>query len=105
MISMKSLNIFFLLLGLVGCNDFISPDEMVEGIEADERCNNWMEETRKETIRFGMEYTLFNRSCQLNQEKTMVLGYEGNYETGNIRKDKEIRATWRVVKKYHLSKS
>ena len=55
---MKDLKVCFLLLGLFGCNEFISPDEMAEGVEADERCNNWKEETRKETIRFGMEYTL-----------------------------------------------
>ena len=102
---MKDLKVCFLLLGLFGCNEFISPDEMAEGVEADERCNNWMEETRKETIRFGMEYTLFNRTCQLNQEETMVLGYEGDYETGNSRQDKEIRATWKVVKTFQLSKS
>ena len=33
----------------------MSPDNMAEGVEAEERCNNWQEETRKETIRFGMD--------------------------------------------------
>jgi hypothetical protein len=35
-------------LGLVACNDFMSPDNMAEGVEAEERCNNWQEATRKE---------------------------------------------------------
>jgi hypothetical protein len=35
----------------------------------------------------------------------MVLGYEGDYETGNSRQDKEIRATWKVVKTFKPSKS
>ena len=47
---MKDIKVCFLLLGLFGCNEFMSPDEMAEGVEADERCNNWKEETRKETI-------------------------------------------------------
>ena len=38
---MKRLALFTLLLGLVGCNDFMSPDNMAEGVEAEERCNNW----------------------------------------------------------------
>jgi hypothetical protein len=97
---MKHLAFFTLLLGLVGCNDFMSPNNMAEGVEAEERCNNWQEETRKETMRFGMEYTLFNRTCQLNQQKTVDLGYEGDYETGNSRQDKEIRATWKVAKTF-----
>ena len=100
---MKRLAFFTLLLGLVGCNDFMSPDNMAEGVEAEERCNNWQEETRKETMRFGMEYTLFNRTCQLNQQKTVVLGYEGDYETGNSRQDKKIRATWKVAKTFELT--
>jgi len=53
---MKQLTFLLMLLGLVGCNDFMSPDNMAEGVEAEERCNNWQEETRKETIRFGMDY-------------------------------------------------
>jgi hypothetical protein len=99
---MKDLKVCFLLLGLFGCNEFISPDEMAEGVEADERCNNWKEETRKETIRFGLEYTLFYRSCQLNHEITIVLGYEESYETGNSRQDKEIQAAWHVVTAFQL---
>ena len=100
---MKRLAFFTLLLGLVGCNDFMSPDNMAEGVEAEERCNNWQEETRKETMQFGMEYTLFNRTCQLNEQETVVLGYEGDYETGNSRQDKEIQATWKVAKTFELT--
>jgi hypothetical protein len=73
-------------LGLVACNDFMSPDNMAEGVEAEERCNNWQEATRKETTRFGMNYSLFNRACKLNQAKTMILGYEGDYETGKTKR-------------------
>jgi hypothetical protein len=102
---MKRLAFCILLLGLTGCNDFMSPDKMAESVEAQERCNDWQEETRRETMRFGMEYTLFNRTCQLNEDETMVLGYEGDYETGNSRQDQEIRATWKVVKTFQLSKS
>ncbi len=102
---MKHLTIFFVSLGLMGCNDFMNPDNMAEGIEAEERCNNWQEETRKETTRFGMEYTLFNRACKLNEEKTMILGYEGQYETGNSQKDKQIRASWKVVTTFALTPS
>ena len=102
---MKRLAFCILLLGLAGCNDFMSSGKMAESIEAQERCNNWQEETRRETMRSGMEYTLFNRTCQLNQEETMILGYEGDYETGNSRQDKAIRALWKVVKTFRLSKS
>ena len=105
LIQMKFLTFSFLFLGLVGCNDFMSPDNMAESVEAEERCNDWQEETRKETIRFGMEYTLFNRTCELNQQRTMVLGYEGDYETGKSNQDKEIRATWKVVKTFPLRAS
>ena len=83
----------------------MSPGKMAESIEAQDRCNNWQEETRRETMRSGMKYTLFNRTCQLNQEETKVLGYEGNYETGNSRQDKEIRELCKVVKTFQLSKS
>ena len=83
---MKQLTFLLVLLGLFGCNDFISPDNMAEGVEAEERCNNWQEETRKETIRFGMDYSLFNRACKLNERKTMILGYEGEYEPEIVRK-------------------
>ena len=102
---MKQLTFLLVLLGLFGCNDFMSPDNMAEGVEAEERCNNWQEETRKETIRFGMDYSLFNRACKLNESKTMILGYEGEYETGNSQKDREIRATWTVVTTFELTKN
>ena len=102
---MKHLTVCFVLLGLMGCNDLMTPDNMAEGIEAEERCNNWQEETRKETTRFGMEYTLFNRACKMNEEKTMILGYEGQYETGNSKKDKQIRASWKVVRTFVLTPS
>ena len=103
--TMKQLTFLLMLLGLVGCNDFMSPNNMAEGVEAEERCNNWQEETRKETIRFGMDYSLFNRACKLNESKTMILGYEGEYETGNSQKDREIRATWTVVTTFELTKT
>ena len=102
---MKQLTFLFVLLALVGCNDFMSPDNMAEGVEAEERCNNWQEQTRKETIRFGMDYSLFNRACKLNERKTMILGYEGEYETGNSQKDREIRATWTAVTTFELTKT
>ena len=92
-----------LSLGLVACNDFMLPDNMAEGVEAEERCNNWQEATRKETTRFGMNYSLFNRACKLNQAKTMILGYEGEYETGNSKEDREIRSKWKVVKTFALA--
>ena len=42
---MKHLTFCFVFLGLMGCNDLMTPDNMAEGIEAEERCNNWQEET------------------------------------------------------------
>ena len=102
---MKQLTFLLVLLGLFGCNDFMSPDNMAEGVEAEERCNNWQEETRKETIRLGMDYSLFNRACKLNESKTMILGYEGEYETGNSQKDRVIRATWTIVTTFELTKT
>jgi len=35
----------------------------------------------------------------------MILGYEGEYETGNSQKDREIRATWTVVTTFELTKN
>ena len=99
---MKRINFLLLLIGLTGCNDFMTPDTMAEGIEAMERCNNWQDETRKETTKYGMNYTLFNRSCELNRNKTMVLGSEGKYETGNSNEDRNIRKSWKVVKVFKL---
>ena len=60
---MKRLAFCILLLGLTGCNDFMSPDKMAESVEAQERCNDWQEETRRETMRFGM-VSLLVSSCQ-----------------------------------------
>ena len=52
-----------------------------------------------------MDYSLFNRACKLNESKTMILGYEGEYETGYSQKDREIRATWTVVEPLRWRKS
>jgi hypothetical protein len=52
-----------------------------------------------------MNYSLFNRACKLNQAKTMILGYEGDYETGNSKEDREIRSRWKVVKNFALAQS
>lgn len=102
---MKQLGFIFVLLGLASCSDFMSPDKMAVSVEAEERCNAWQEQTKKETTRFGMDYTLFNRACILNKNETQVLGYEGQYETGNSREDKKIRSTWKVVTTFELSKN
>ena len=82
----------------------MSPDKMAESIEADERCYDWKEETRREIERLGMEYTLFNRECKLNEEETMILGYQGEYETGDNKQDNAIRENWKVVKSFDLKK-
>lgn len=49
-----------------------------------------------------MEYTLFNRECKLNEDETMILGYQGEYETGDNKQDNVIRENWKVVKSLDL---
>ena len=85
-----------------GCQYFMSPTTMLESTEADELCYQWKEESRREVIKSGMSYTLFNRGCKLNTDRTMYLGYEGNYLTGNQEQDEQIMASWTVVKTFRL---
>ena len=82
----------------------MSPDKMAERIEADERFYEWKEGTRREAERLGMEYTLFNRECKLNEDETMILGYQGEYETGDNKQDNAIRENWKAVKSFDLKK-
>ena len=103
-IPAKLLTFIILSVCLGGCQYFMSPDKMAESIEADERCYEWKEETRREIERLGMEYTLFNRECKLNEAETMILGYQGEYETGDNKQDNAIRESWNVVKSFDLKK-
>ena len=65
---------------------------MAEGVEAEERRNNWQEETRKETLHCSMDYSLFMRACKPNEVNTIILVYEDEYQTRNSHKDREIHA-------------
>tara|TARA_B100001093_G_scaffold494799_1_gene538604 strand:+ start:111 stop:434 length:324 start_codon:yes stop_codon:yes gene_type:complete len=96
--------LLFVVLGLFleGCQYFMSPQKLLESSEADELCYQWKEESRREIIKFGMDYTLFNRRCKLNSDETMYLGYEGKYLTGNREQDGKIMANWTVVKTFRL---
>ncbi|KGG26781.1 hypothetical protein EV13_1671 [Prochlorococcus sp. MIT 0702] len=40
----------------------------------------------------------------MNEAETMILGYEGEYETGDNKQDKAIRANWKEVKSFDLKK-
>jgi len=96
--------LFFVVLGLCleGCQYFMSPQKMLESTEADELCYQWKEESRREVVRFGMDYALFNRRCKLNPDQSLYLGYEGEYLTGNQEQDEKIMAKWTVVKTFRL---
>ncbi len=80
----------------------MSPKTMIESTEADELCYQWKEESRKEIMKSGMTYTLFNRGCKLNSDRSMYLGYEGGYLTGDQKQDEQIMANWTVVKTFKL---
>ncbi|KZR68057.1 hypothetical protein [Prochlorococcus sp. MIT 1303] len=103
-IPAKFLTFIILSACLGGCQYLISPDKMAESIEADERCYEWKEETTRETERLRMKYTLFNRECNLNEDETMILGYQGEYETGDNKQGNAIRVNWKVVKSFDLKK-
>ena len=94
----------FVVLGLFleGCQYFMSPQAMLEGTEADELCYQWKEESKREIIKFGMDYALFNRRCELNSEQSLYLGYEGDYLTGNQAQDEKIMENWILVKTFSL---
>ncbi len=100
--SARFLSLAVLALGVHGCRYFMSPGEMVESTEADERCYQWKEESRKEIKKLGMNYILFNRGCKLNSDRSMYLGLEGDYLTGNQQQDAQIMANWTVVKTFEL---
>ncbi|QNI54753.1 hypothetical protein SynBIOSE41_02252 [Synechococcus sp. BIOS-E4-1] len=38
----------------------------------------------------------------MNTDRTMYLGYEGDYLTGNQEQDEQIMASWTVVKTFRL---
>lgn len=99
----RFLSFTLLAFGVHGCRYFMSPGAMLETTEADERCYQWKEETRKEIKKLGMDYTLFNRGCRLNEQRSMYLGLEGDYLTGNQEQDAQIMASWTVVKTFKLN--
>ena len=80
----------------------MSPKKMLESTEADELCYQWKEESRREIMKSGMSYTLFNRGCKLNSDRSMYLGSEGGYLTGNQEQDELIMSNWTVVKTFRL---
>ena len=85
-----------------GCRYFMSPQKMLESTEADELCYQWKEQSRREIIKSGISHTLFNRGCKLNADRSMYLGYEGGYLTGNQEQDEQIMSSWTVVKTFRL---
>ena len=87
-----------LAFGVHGCRYFMSPRAMLETTEADDRCYQRIEETRKEIKKLTMDYTQFNRGCRLNEQHSMYLGLEDDYLTGNQEQDAQIMASWTVVK-------
>ena len=89
---------------LQGCQYFMSPNKILESSEADELCYQWKEETRKVIVKFDMDYTLFNRGCKLNSERSLYLGYQGGYLTGNEKQDQQIMSSWTVVKTFQLKR-
>ena len=100
--SVRFLGFAVLVVCLQGCQYFMSPKKMLENTEADELCYQWKEQTRKVIVRFDMDYTLFNRGCQLDSDRSLYLGYEGNYLTGNQEQDRKIMSGWTVVKTFNL---
>ena len=87
---------------LQGCQYFMSPNKILESSEADELCYQWKEETRKVIVKFDMDYTLFNRGCKLNSDRSLYLGYQGDYLTGNEKQDQQIMSSWTVVKTFQM---
>ena len=72
----RFLDFTFLAFGVHGCRYFMSPRAMLETAEADDRCYQRIEETRKEIKKLAMDYTQFNRGCRLNEQHSMYLGLE-----------------------------
>ena len=102
--SARSVGFAVLILCLQACQYFMSPDKILESSEADELCYQWKEETRKDVVKFEMDYTLFNRGCSLNAERSLYLGYQGDYLTGNEEQDQQIMSSWKVVKTFQLKR-
>ena len=99
----RFLDFTFLAFGVHGCRYFMSPRAMLETAEADDRCYQRIEETRKEIKKLAMDYTQFNRGCRLNEQHSMYLGLEDDYLTGNQEQDAQIMASWTVVKTFKLN--
>ena len=105
MISLSRLVGFAVLaVCLQGCEYFMSPNKILESSEADELCYQWKEETSKVIVKFDMDYTLFNRGCKLNSDRSLYLGYQGDYLTGNEKQDQQIMSSWTVVKTFQLKR-
>ena len=105
MICSARLVVFAVLpLCLQGCQYFMSPKKILESTEADELCYQWKEQTRKNIMKFDMDYTLFNRGCKLNSDRSLYLGYQGDYLTGNQEQDQQIMSSWKVVKTFRLKR-
>ena len=102
--SARSVGFAVLILCLQACQYFMPPDKILESSEADELCYQWKEETRKDVMKFEMDYTLFNRGCKLNTERSLYLGYQGDYLTGNEEQDQQIMSSWKVVKTFQLKR-
>ena len=102
--SSRFVGFAFLAVCLQGCQYFMSPSKILESSEADELCYQWKEETRKVIVKFDMDYTLFNRGCKLNSDRSLYLGYQGDYLTGHEKQDQQIMSSWTVVKTFQLKR-